>query len=669
MPPSLPLLLLLALLALPLQARTLRMDVDRVQAPLAQLQHVQLRLHWPAGVAAGTLQLQAKQLHSQTLGYHWRDVHWRCPLQRLHDGGWRCEGPVQAGGAAPMRLAIVLRDDGLEGSVSQGQRRVRVLRDERQPELTRIDLDRVPAAWLQALAAKGWSDVQLQQGQVDARLRVHAPANGQLRVEGPLAVDGLALQNADASIATDNLDARLRLDWLAADDGDRIQVDGQLLGGELLAGNTYVALPATPVGIAVQARRQSDGWSLPALRWDDGAALTLQGSARIGADASLQSLQLQADSRDLASLPQRYLSGWLGTLGLDGAQLRGAASAQLELAGAGLRMLQARLDGVDLDDPHQRFGFSGISGDLRFSGGAAVASQLRWQAASLYGMNFGAAMLPMQSSNGQLRLRDAVDIPLFGGTFRIDGLTLIPPAAGEGFAAEFALQLQDVDFGQITQALGLPAFGGTLDGFLPRAVYRDDVLRFDGGLSMGLFDGAVQISELSLERPFGTAPSLGADIDLRGIDLDALTSVLDIGGVTGRMDGHIHGLRLLDWTPVAFDAWLQTVPRRGVRQRISQRAVQDISSVGDSSFVSSLQGQLIGLFDDFGYSRIGIGCRLANEVCRMSGLRSDHNSFTIVEGAGLPRLTVVGHHRNVDWPTLVERLAAVGKGDVSPVID
>jgi len=106
-----------------------------------------------------------------------------------------------------------------------------------------------------------------------------------------------------------------------------------------------------------------------------------------------------------------------------------------------------------------------------------------------------------------------------------------------------------------------------------------------------------------------------------------------------------------------------------VRQRISQRAVQSISSVGDASFVTTLQGQLIGLFDDFGYSHLGIGCRLANEVCDMTGLRSAGDTFTIVQGAGIPRLTVVGHNRRVDWPTLVERLAAVGSGEVAPVVE
>ena len=168
---------------------------------------------------------------------------------------------------------------------------------------------------------------------------------------------------------------------------------------------------------------------------------------------------------------------------------------------------------------------------------------------------------------------------------------------------------------------------------------------------------------------FGTAPSLSADVAMDDLDLLRLTEVLGFGSITGRLDGRINGLRLVDWTPVAFDARFITDEAPGVRQRISQRAVQDIGSVGDASFISSLQGQLIGLFSDFGYRRIGIGCRLENQVCAMSGLRSAGNAFTIVEGSGLPRLDVVGFNRAVDWPTLVERLVAAGKGDVAPVVD
>jgi hypothetical protein len=244
---------------------------------------------------------------------------------------------------------------------------------------------------------------------------------------------------------------------------------------------------------------------------------------------------------------------------------------------------------------------------------------------------------------------------------------------------EFGLALDNLDIGAIASALHLPEFTGELSGSIPSARYEDGRLVFDGGLAMQLFGGTVQVSQLALERPFGVAPTLSADLVLDDIDLQSLTGVFDFGSIGGKLDGRIAGLRLVDWRPTAFDAEVHTdaaaADRAGVRQRISQRAVQNISSVGDASFAGSLQGRLLAIFDDFGYRRIGISCELRNTVCLMGGLApapaaspGSGPGFTIVQGAGLPNLSVVGYNRLVDWPVLLERLAAVGKGDVKPVV-
>jgi len=324
---------------------------------------------------------------------------------------------------------------------------------------------------------------------------------------------------------------------------------------------------------------------------------------------------------------------------------------------------------VNLRDPGERFVFDGLQGDVRYSAGAPVQSELRWASGKLYGLEFDAARLPFASADGLLRFREDATVPIMGGTMTFRGLTIRPPQGEASADIRFALVLDDIDFGRVSTALGLPAFQGRLSGTIPNARYANERIDFDGGLSMRLFDGRVAFSSLALERPFGSAPSLSADIAFDDLDLLRLTEVLGFGSITGRLDGRIDGLRLVDWTPVAFDARFITDAKPGIKQRISQRAVQNISSVGDASFVTSLQGKLIGLFDDFGYRRIGIGCHLVNEVCSMSGLHSASNAFTIVEGAGLPRLGVVGFNRQVDWPTLVERLVAVGSGEVKPVVE
>src|SRR3546814_10680759 len=149
-----------------------------------------------------------------------------------------------------------------------------------------------------------------------------------------------------------------------------------------------------------------------------------------------------------------------------------------------------------------------------------------------------------------------------------------------------------MQLGELSKSLGGPAFRGTLDGTIPVARYADDRLDFDGGLSMQVFDGRVEVTALSMERPFGVAPTLSADFALHDLDLLAITEVFDFGSISGRLDGHIDGLRLVAWSPVTFDAELPTVRRRGVRQRTRPRAVQNFSSVADASFPGSLQARL-----------------------------------------------------------------------------
>ncbi len=654
------------------EARTLQARIARVTTGVATLEGVDVRLDWPAQATQGELMLSARRVDASALGYRFEHLRWRCPLQREGKDGWRCEGELRGSGGRPLRLSVVLGPATTDAVLSQGSARFAVNRDAGSPDFTALELTRVPAAWTQALLSQAWKDARFKSGTFDARLNVRTPKGAPLRIDGNVAVAGLGLETTDATVAAENIGGRFDLDYRRFPHRTLVTIDGQLRGGEFLAGNAYVALPATPVAVQVDAEQLADkSWRLPHLSWRDGEALSAEGSAVLASDASVRSLELDLTSRDLGSTTTRYLSGWLGLAGLAELELRGGFDASLRMDAGRLHAATMKLHAVDVIDPRGRFRFDAISGTPKFSAGAPVSGELQWRGGELYGLAFGPASAAIDSRDGMLRLRDAFSVPVLGGSLRFDGLTIRPPGGAAGSEMSFGLSVDQLDIGQLAKALGWPEFRGELSGRIPNARYANDRLDFDGGLTMRMFDGTVEVSSLAMERPFGTAPSLSADIDFDDLDLLALTEVFDFGSITGRLDGHIHALRLVDWSATAFEAELRTDRKPAVRQRISQRAVQSISSVGDGSGfgVAGIQGQLIGLFDDFGYARIGISCRLGNEICEMGGLGSAGNAFTILEGSGLPRLTVIGHNRLVDWPTLVERLAAVGKGEVKPVVE
>jgi len=653
-------------------AATAQAKIARIRTAVATLEGVRVQLDWPDAATQGVLRLQAARIDAPGLGYRFRDVTWQCPLS--HAGNrWQCEGAVREGRSAALTLAIDIDDTRTDASLSRGRSRIALNRESRTPDLTRIDLAQVPVTWAQALVSQAWAAGRFGKGTLDGRIDVRSPANAPLRVTGPLRLTGVAFDTADGLTAGENLSAQATLDATFGTNTS-FAIDGALLGGDLLFGNAYIALQKRRVAVDLLATQNgADGWRIPRFRWDDPGVLTAQGSAVLGADASLRSLDVRARSNDLAPMRDGYLTGFLGLAGLADLQLRGAADVQLRMDEGTVHEAAFVPHGVAIDDPRGRFDFAGLEGDVRFSRAEQLESELRWTGGRLHGLAFGPARLPFVSDAGELRLREASTMAMLGGNVSIDHLSLRPPADGQGLQIRFGLDLDRLDIAQLAQALSWPAFTGELTGHIPEARYADDRLDFEGGLSVQLFGGTVQVSSLAMERPFGVAPTLSSDIAFEDIDLQSLTGVLGFGEITGKLDGRFDRLRLVDWQPVAFEAAIATdadaARRAGVRQRISQRAVQDLSSVSDASFVSSLQSQLIGLFDDFGYRRIGLSCYLGDQVCRMSGLGSAGNGFTIVEGSGLPRLTVVGFNRDVDWPTLLERLKAASTGDVKPVFD
>jgi hypothetical protein len=671
-------LLLGCLLSVPLMAasvahaRSAQARIAKVTLAVATLTDVQVRLDWPAQAAQGMLELRAGRVEAPDLGYRYRDVTWRCPLSRDLEH-WRCEGDVRSGKSRPLRLGVDLDSLRTDIRLGQGGALLAVERVAATPDLTRVDLTRVPIAWAQALLAQAWPDGRLKAGTASGRLDIVAPAKAPLRITGPLHLQRVAFDTADGTIAGENIGAQLQIEGEIGAT-TRVGIDGQLHGGEMLFGNAYVSLQQRSVDLGIEALQlEGGGWQLPRLAWNDRGILRVDANAALDTQLQLRTLDLRAHSGNLAPLRDGYLTGFLGLAGMGEMQLGGAADARLRIERGDLREADFKLDSVTVDDPGGGFRFDGLDGNVRFSATATEESELHWRGGALHGIAFGAARLPLRSEDGVLHLRQAVSMPLLGGRAGFDHLQIKPPAAGKGLEIRFGLELEELDVAQLSTALGWPAFTGQLTGNIPEARYADDRLDFEGGLAMALFGGTVQVSSLAMERPFGVAPTLSSDIAFDNIDLESLTGVLGFGTITGKLDGRIADLRLVDWQPVAFTAYLQTdtdaAKADGVRQRISQRAVQDLSSVSDASFVSGLQSQLIGLFDDFGYRQIGIACRLVDEVCEMEGLGSAGPGFIIVEGSGLPRLSVVGFNRRVDWPTLLERLVAASSGDVKPVFE
>ncbi|PIQ13059.1 MAG: hypothetical protein COW70_06725 [Hydrogenophilales bacterium CG18_big_fil_WC_8_21_14_2_50_58_12] len=182
-----------------------------------------------------------------------------------------------------------------------------------------------------------------------------------------------------------------------------------------------------------------------------------------------------------------------------------------------------------------------------------------------------------------------------------------------------------------------------------------------------VFDGTAVVKDLSLHEPFGRVPRLSATLDMRNLDLDLLTSAFSFGNMQGRIDVSVAGLELSDWRPVQFDAKVASSPGN-YPKKISQKAVQSISSLGGVGAAAAIQRSFLSFFEQFGYERIGLSCALRNGVCLMDGVEPAPHGYVIVKGGGIPAISVIGYNHQVSWDELLERLKRVTQKNVKPVI-
>lgn len=636
-----------------------------------------------AGVAANValaangrpaLQLTVAKASVPALG--WRDVALQLTgqPQRADGGAWRFVGHVAArnapGGALGNADLNILYDPAggtLAITVTQGKSRVDALLPLDQTSHLQVALTGLPLAWLRGVLAAAWPGGQLTGGRVAGDVALDLGSGG-TRISGRVALAGTELDSKAGTIAARKLgaDGTFRID--AGTAGSTFMFDGELRGGQLLAGPLYAQLPAYPVGLHVAGSAGRAGVTLDSLDFDDPAALRVAGSMAFDAHDKLDRLHLQQFEATFPAAYDRYGTTLVQNLtGFASLTTAGSVRGAFDLGAHGLQLIDLTAHDLSFGGSDGNLQVAGLDGRINWQAGASrPATRLRWQALGMYRLALGPADLALADTAGTLALRAPANVSLFGGELGIGSFAWRPGANGVPQLAA-SLAVTGVDVGQLCKALGWPAFGGTLGGAAPEISYRNGDLAFGGGLSVNVFGGTVSVTRLSLKHAFGATPQLAADVDMQQLDLAQLTGVFGFSEISGKMDGSIHGLQLTNWKPVAFTADL-TANNGG---KISQNAIKSLTEVGGGGIAGGLQSMALRLFKRFDYAKLGLSCTLANGVCAMGGIQPDpdpdDHGYTIVEGSGLPRITVIGHERGVDWATLVGRLKAVTHGQ-APVI-
>ena len=659
--------LLFGIAWLPAARAQLLLTAKAIKAQGIGLQGVTLRIG-PAGSGAITLQLHATQADVAAVGWRHVALDLDGTLQRddrlrwVFDGQARVSGaPGGALGGVRVNMQLSEAANTLLVDIAQGQLSASAAMPLDQPSHAQIILKNFPLGWLQGVLGNVWSG-RIGAGRLDAEMALDL-RDGGVQTSGQFTLAAAAFDTPAGTMAAQQLGGSGRFSLDTTGPAADIDLDASLRGGQLLLGPLYASLPAYPVQLGLRAKMRHGAIDLSRLRVTDADALQLDGAMAFDAKGDLQSLRLDRLHATFPAAYTRYGKAWLATLGLHDLSTQGELDGSLDLRPDGLHGFDFSTTGLDLADAGTGLGVSGLDGGLDWSlAEDRPPTTLGWRSLQFHRVVNGAAQSMWQSRRGVLSLLKPVQVPLFKGQLRIGSLDW-RPAAARGQRLDTSLVLTGVDMASFSRAMGWPAFPGTLAGAVPSLRWVDNRFELQGGLTANVFGGFVDITRLSVQQPFGASPVLSGDLSMQQLDLSAITSVFDFGSISGRLDGSVSDLRLVAWSPVAFKASLLA----GSGGRISQRAVNNLTTVGGGGLAGGLQGAMLKLFKTFGYKRIGLNCVLQGAVCQMSGLESDGDGYTIVEGSGLPRLQVVGHQTRVDWPTLVDRLQAAVNGNAPEI--
>lgn len=499
----------------------------------------------------------------------------------------------------------------------------------------------------------------------------------------------LTANNEEGSLASDKLSLHVDASLHGSAQQWMFDVAVKSSQGQAFAQPIFVDLSAHAISMRAQGTlTQGNSLKLDRFTLDHADVAQASGSGRLQLDLEqpVRDLDVELTALKFPGAYESYLQPLLIDTNFKSMQTAGSMSGSLSMAEGEPRRVDLRFNDVTIDDDAGSLNLSALRGEWHWLADATgddadeddappsrttqvAPSRLQWQGGTLLGLDLGASELNFTTQGRQFRLTEPAHLPLLDGSIDLETFR-VRNAGLPSVAFLVDATLQPVSVQKLCKAFGWPEFGGQIGGAISKLRMREGIITLGTTLRAQVFNGEVTISDLRLEQPFGQWPRFYSSIALDNLDLEPMTSAFSFGRITGRLSGAINGLELFNWTPIAFDAQLYTPRNDRTRHRISQRAVENIGSMGGggAGVTAALSSGFMSFFEDFNYDRLGISCRLHNEVCVMDGVApAADGNYYLVKGKGVPRIDVIGSSRRVDWPRLVKQLQAVTESE-GPVL-
>ena len=508
----------------------------------------------------------------------------------------------------------------------------------------------------------------LSRGYIDAGLKFQQPPDGPPLITVQLGIGNIGFDSPDGRFAAEALYVDVKVSALLSE-WSSPDITGVIRSGELLIDDLYRDFSGGGMEFALKPEWRDGITDIRSIRLTDNHSFNVEGRAVLDSRTDSDPWKVEISRLDLEfpGAYERYIEPVAAAWTLNGLAVTGRIAWSGQWSGGEFTSGDLGITDLSIvDTQRRRFAVTGLDARMR-PGDHAFDSRLAWRGLLLGRINLGQGEVALDSEPGKFAIVQPLVLDVLDGQLNLHELSVVLPGGSGDVAGDPDIHLRadlaELDMEQLTAAFGWPTFSGKISGQIPGVRFEDGVLDIEGEILVNVFDGLLTLEDLRIERPFGVLPSLAANVEAENLDLELLTSTFSFGRISGRIDGYVRDLRMLDWKPVAFDAWLGTPQNQKGSKGISRQAVNHLTTLGGGSATTALTSPVMRLFNNFSYKRLGLGCRMENNVCEVRGVAEDDVSVLIMEGAGVPKITIRVFNRSVDWPQLLAQLVAASEGE------
>lgn len=484
-------------------------------------------------------------------------------------------------------------------------------------------------------------------------------------MQGDTLIKGLTFSNQESTVVGEEVASKLVFSVKRKGSVWRSEINASTFKGELYFDPIFIDANESPKDLygIINWEIGSNQIEFAPLHYEDPNVIHLELTTVIDFERKTAVTPVQANIQ-YALFPNvydAYMQPFLLDTNIADLTTNGSLTGSLSIDGSRITEMDLQLDHLSFEDNQDRFSIAKLDGGFGWGErNSGKSYNFSFNSANIYKLRLEASEFSFTSNKESLVLNQPVSVPLLDGAINIESFQVKQPGKKDQ-SILMDISLTPVSMPKLSTKLGWPEMNGNLAGYAPNVTYKQGDVDIQGALLIRGFGGTTTIHNLSAADLFSITPKLSADIKLNNLDLSSLTETFSFGEITGRLDGSIDNLQFVSWSPVQFDAWFGTPEKDKSRHRISQTAVDNLTQVGNGGS-NILSKSFLKFFDSFGYDKLGLGCTLKNNTCKMRGVNDAGNGFYIVKGSGVPRIDIVGFTDEVSWSVLTARLKRVVGG-------